>query len=116
MAFTYGLGQVAGKSDLALTVGGSFVPGGEFTLTAYVRDPKRNESLTLQLPTGFRLVQGREQAPVPPLPADRSTRVSPVTWKIRAGAEGMHTLRVRSSSGTEQSQPIRIKARGIFGS
>jgi hypothetical protein len=116
MAFTYGLGQVAGKSDLALTVGGSFVPGGEFTLTAYVRDPKRNENLSLELPPGFTLVQGRSQAPVPPLPADRSTRVSPVTWKIRAGVEGSHTLRVRSSTGNEQSQPIRIKARNIFGS
>jgi hypothetical protein len=115
MAFTYGLGQVAGKSDLALTAGGSFVPGGEFTLTAYVKDPKRGQTVTLALPEGFSLVSGEKEMNVPPLPRDGSTRVSPVTWKIKAGSEGEHTLKVNTSDGLEQKQKLKIRSKVIFG-
>ena len=41
---------------------------------------------------------------------------SPVTWKVRAGPrEGKFDLRVKSSTGAAQRQPVQIKERGIFG-
>ena len=41
-----------------------------------------------------------------------------MTWKIRAGgSEGRFTLKVTSSVGkVSQTQEVRIKQRGIFGS
>jgi hypothetical protein len=120
MSFAYGLGSVAsseGGGRLALTVGGAFVPNGEFTLTAYVNNPIEGQTVTLRLPEGFAIVSGQATETVPPPPADGSSRNSPVTWKVRAGPrEGNYKLRVESSTGVAQTQPVRIKVRGIFGS
>jgi hypothetical protein len=120
VGFTYGLGNVAsseGGGRLAITAGGSFLPRGEFTVTAYVSRPAPGQSVTLQLPGEFTLVEGAANQPVPPLPLDGSSATSPVTWKVRAGpSEGAFTIKVRSSEGASQTQTIRIKGRGIFGS
>ena len=101
VGFAYGLGNVASDKDaegrLGLSVGGRFVKGGEFTLTALVANPKRGEELTLDLPAGFKLVEGELTQKVPPVPADATRRTSPVTWKVRAGDEGSYTLKVTSS-------------------
>jgi hypothetical protein len=119
VAFAYGLGNVAsgeGGGRLALTIGGAFIPNGEFTLTAYVNNPLIGQTLTLDLPDEFSLVGGKARESVPALPADASSRNSPVTWKVRAGSrEGKFTIRVRSSNGVSQTQPVTIRARGIFG-
>jgi hypothetical protein len=119
MAFAYGLGNVSageGGGRLALTVGGSFVPGGEFTLTAYVNNPGLGQTVTLELPEGFELAAGQPTEAVPP-PAGGGSQTIPVTWKVRAGPrEGKFELRVKSSTGAAQTQPVRIKVRGIFGS
>jgi hypothetical protein len=115
MAFTYGLGQVTGKSKLALTAGGSFVVGGEFTVTAYIKDPRPDQKVTLILPEGFSLVDGDKEMDVPPLPRDGSTTISPVTWRVKAGGEGTHTIKVRTSDDLEQQQKLKITAKGIFG-
>jgi hypothetical protein len=37
-----------------------------------------------------------------------------VTWKIKAGSEGNYTLKVTSSAGAAQSQPVRIRGSSIF--
>jgi hypothetical protein len=120
MAFAYGLGNVSSSEAggrLALTVGGAFVPNGEFTLTAYVSNPLDGQTLTLALPEGLSLVEGQATESVPPLPRDGSSRSSPVTWKVRTGAkEGKYQLKVTSSTGVAQTQVVRIKQRGIFGS
>ena len=99
VGFTYGLGQVVKGDKLALSVSGQFVPDGEFTLTARVSNPKPTEKLTLTLPAGFELLPGfaREQKVA-----------ATVTWRIRAGAVGRYKLRVESSGGIEQIQPISI--------
>jgi hypothetical protein len=120
VAFAYGLGNVAGSEGggrLALTVGGAFVPNGEFTLTAYVNNPVHGQTVTVSLPEGFSLVSEAETQTVPALGFDAVSRTSPVTWKIRAGPrEGKYTLKVTSSTGVSQTQPVQIKVRGIFGS
>jgi len=116
MAFTYGLGNVASgeaQGRLGITVGGSFVEGGEFTVTAYVREPSRDETVNLDLPEGFHLLSGTAQQTVPPLPPDASSPNSPVTWKVRGPVKsGQYTLRVRASSGIAQGQPIVIRPKG----
>jgi hypothetical protein len=118
VGFAYGLGNVASDKDaegrLGLSVGGRFVPGGEFTLTALVANPRKGEALTLELPSGFKLVEGETTQKVPPVPADAARRTSPVTWKIKAGGEGNYTLKVTSSAGAAQSQPVRIRGSSIF--
>ena len=114
VGFTYGLGQIAsgeGGGKLAVTVGGSFKIGDEFTVTALVKNPVQGEKVTLTLPAGLELVNPSAEQPVPPLPAGVKSGSSPVTWKVRGAKLGRHTLRVRSSTGAAQSQPVVIKAR-----
>src|SRR5207302_4428398 len=56
IGFAYGLGSVSGsqgEGKLAVTVGGDFLPHGEFTVTAYVSNPSRNQTVTLTLPKDF---------------------------------------------------------------
>jgi hypothetical protein len=110
VAFAYGLGSVSageGGGKLGLSVAGSFAPRGEFTLTAEVRNPAADQTLTLTLPKGFELASGDPKQPVP--------GGGVVTWKIRAGPKGAYTLGVESSTGVSQTQKVDIKVRGIFG-
>ena len=118
VGFSYGLGNLAGgegKGRLAVAVGGAFVPGGRFAVTAYVSQPGADESLALELPEGFTLVEGEARRPVPPLPPGSATRHSPVTWQVRAPASaGRFRLRVTSSNGLSQSQEIVIRSQRLF--
>lgn len=118
LGFAYGLGRVyagEGGGRLALTAGGSFTPGGEFSLTALVRDPVPGETVTLTLPDDFTLTEGASSQAVPTVSAEAASHNSPVTWKVKAsGQEGSYTLEVGSSTGARQSQPITIRAGRIF--
>jgi hypothetical protein len=116
VGFAYGLGTVSSTEggQLAVTVGGSFRPGGLFTVTAYVKEPREGQTVTLGLPDGFTLVEGDAQQTVPSPGA--SSRISPVTWKVQAPPqEGQYTLEVRSNTGVSQKQDITIKGRGRSG-
>lgn len=117
VGFTYGLGSISsgeGKGKLGLTVGGSFIPGGEFTLTAYVRNPGKDETVTLTVPEGLQLSVGTGKQEVPPLPTNVATPNSPVSWKIKAGRAGKYNLKVQSSTGLAQSIAVTIRSSGIF--
>jgi hypothetical protein len=119
LGFSYGLGAIAtsgaAKGKLALTVGGSFRPGGEFTVTAYVSNPAPGQTLKLDLPDGFSLVDSDPEQPVPTLPPDAERRTSPVTWKVRsANKAGTHTLKVTSSTGLTQTQRVTIQSNRLF--
>jgi hypothetical protein len=117
--FTYGLGNVSSGEaggKLAVTLGGAFAPGGEFTVTAYVKNPIPGQTVTLALPPDFELLDGSARQSVPPLPSGAASRNSPVTWRVRAGPrEGTYTVKVQSSTGVSQTQEVRIKVKGIFG-
>jgi hypothetical protein len=118
VGFSYGLGSLSGGEGggkLALTVGGSFVPGGEFTVTAYVNNPVPGQTVTLSLPGELQLSSGAPTQEVPSLPPAALSRNSPVTWKVKATREGDYTLKVQSSTGASQTQPVKIRVRGIFG-
>jgi hypothetical protein len=119
VGFTYGLGNVAGgegKGRLALTTGGYTAPGDEFPVTAYVHHPTPGQRVRLTLPPDFALVEGAADQEVPPPPADATRRTSPVTWRVRAPRqEGTFTLKVESNNGLTQTQPIKVRARNLFG-
>jgi hypothetical protein len=117
LGFAYGLGNVSsgeGGGKLGLTVGGSFRPGEEFTVTAYVNEPLPRQTVTLVLPRGLSLVGGETTQNVPPLPAGAASRNSPVTWKVKSARPGRFTLRVRASNGVTQSQSVTVSSKGIF--
>jgi hypothetical protein len=117
VGFSYGLGNVAsteGAGRLGLSVGGRFQPGGEFTLTALVSEPLPEESLTLELPQSFQILDGGTTQPVPSVPAGAVRRTSPLSWRIKAGPEGTYTLQVKSSAGASQKLDLRIRSSSIF--
>lgn len=116
LGFAYGLGSVASSEGgkLGLTVGGSFRPGEEFTLTALVQEPLPQQTVTLELPKGLTRVEGEATQSVPALPAGAASPYSPVTWKIKAARAGRFNLRVKSSNGLSQSQAVTISSKGIF--
>jgi len=118
VGFTYGLGQVAGGEGggkLALTAGGSFIPGGEISVTAYVVNPQKDQTVTLKLPEGFEFIEGDKTRRVPP--AGEASRISPVTWKIRAPRKtDEFKLEAETSNQLKQSHTITIRPKRIFGS
>jgi hypothetical protein len=117
LGFAYGLGNVSsgeGGGKLGLTVGGSFRPGDEFTVTAYVNEPLPRQTVSLELPRGLTRVDGEATQNVPPLPDGAASRNSPVTWKVKSARPGRFTLRVRASNGVTQSQIVTISSKGIF--
>ncbi len=117
LGFAYGLGNVSSAESggkLGLTVGGSFRPGEEFTVTAYVHEPLPHQMITLELPRGLSGVGDVATQPVPALPGDATSRNSPVSWKLKAARPGRYTLRVRTSNGLTQSQIVTITSKGIF--
>ena len=117
VAFAYGLGSVASQESggkLLLTVGGRMAPDAEFTLTALVQDPAKDETLTIEVPSGLELKEGKEKEPVPPVDAKASRQVSTVTWKIQPKKAGEYTLVVKSSKGVKQTVTVRIRPRGVF--
>ncbi|MCS6850916.1 MAG: hypothetical protein NZ700_07070 [Gemmataceae bacterium] len=115
MGFKYGLGNLAGSGGkLGLTAGGSFAPGGVFTLTALVREPNAGETVTLTVPEGLQLVKGEATQKVPALPEVTNSRNSPVTWRLKSSKQGKFVVRVQSSTGATQSLTVTIRTSRIF--
>src|SRR5262249_23711674 len=62
LGFTFGLGTVTSAEGLiGLSVGGSFAPKGELTVVALIHEAKPNQTVTLNLPPEFTLVEGSEK-------------------------------------------------------
>jgi cyclophilin family peptidyl-prolyl cis-trans isomerase len=89
-------------TDVKLVLGGSFAPAKLFTITAFVDFPVQGQTLTLELPAGVKLMEGKETQPVPD-----SMAASVVLWKARVLRPGEFSVKVRSSTGTERSQTIK---------
>jgi hypothetical protein len=109
IAYGYGKGIVTspeneGLVDMAL--GGSFEPGKLFTVTAYVSDPGPGQSLTLELPDGLALADGKAQQSVPEPSEGESQSV--VMWQARVQRTGEFAVRVRSSTGVTNGKIITI--------
>lgn len=112
MVWSYG-GGIASDADnegkVTLGLGGSFEPNKLFTITALVEDPAPNQALTLELPEGLRLVDGRE---IQPVPAPGPEGSSVVMWRARVLRTGEYPIRVRSSNGTTQIKNVLIAPAG----
>jgi hypothetical protein len=111
LGFSYGLGNLAISGKLGVSVGGSFVTGGDLTVVALVNNPEKNQTVTLKLPKGLRVVEGDLKQAVPP--ATGTAQQSPVSWRIRADHEGTFVIEVQSGTNVSK-KTISIKTRTIF--
>jgi hypothetical protein len=108
-AYAYGQGIASNPENegkVSLALGGSFVPGKLFTVTAYVDEPVESQTLNLELPDGMALVEGRALQPVP-LPGASDARAV-VLWKGRVLKTGRFPLRVQSSNGVTYTRTITV--------
>ncbi|HEV3203397.1 MAG TPA: hypothetical protein VGY77_03390 [Gemmataceae bacterium] len=115
LAFTYGVGRISSSSgNIGITVGGSFQPGKDFTLTAYVKNPKDNQTVKLNLSKGLSLTQGEggeDQKEEQTLGGGQE--LSQVSWRVKAAVEGVHTLEVASGLD-RQMYKVQIRKTGLF--
>jgi hypothetical protein len=113
MAFSYGLNAISaaegGESPLALTAGGSFQTGGEFTVTAYVRRPRSGQKVTLHLPAGLELGEGEAAEKA----VEEATEYTPVSWRVRSTQEGTYELSA-ATGPARAAYSVRITNRGLF--
>jgi len=116
LGFLLGVGRgiVDPTGRLLTSVGGRFVPGGEFSVVTLVSEPK-NETLQLEVPAGMTLVSGSVEQHVPPVPADAERKISVVTWRLRPTEAGAFSLKLSSSAGTAREIPILIHEPGSDG-
>jgi hypothetical protein len=108
MAFSYGLNAFSspeGSSNLLLTAGGSFTPGNEFTVTAYITKPAEGDKVKLEdLPEGLHLVDGQQQEQV----IDAKSDYTQVSWRIHSDKAGAYDVRAASSRGARALLKVRI--------
>jgi hypothetical protein len=113
--FAYGYGQGITTSPeneglVQVNVGGSFVPGKRFSIAAHVTDPALGQFLTLELPQGMVLLEGKEIQPVPALQGESAYSV--VMWHARVQRPGEFPVRIRSSTGVTQGKVITVTPAG----
>jgi hypothetical protein len=107
--YGYGTGLATNPDNegrITTTFGGSMEPNKSFTLTAFVDDPVESQNLTLILPSGMKLLDGKVTQPVPP--PDNENR-SVVVWKCRVLQAGSHSLQIRSSNGVTLTKTVNIE-------
>jgi hypothetical protein len=105
IGFSYGLGSVAYGNKLGVTLGGSFEPGQQFTVTAYVENPVPGQTVRLEVPAGLTRRGGDETQLVP---APKGKGPALVTWAVEVGQTGTFRLQVHSSTGISQAKTISI--------
>jgi hypothetical protein len=107
--FGYGTGLATNPENegrVTPTFGGSFEPNKSFTITALVEDPVESQSLTLKLPAGMTLLEGKETQPVPP--ADNDNR-SVVFWKCQLLKTGTFPIQIQSSNGVTLTKSVTVE-------
>ena len=91
----------AGKL-MDLTVTGPLMVDQVLTVTATVKNPLHDQSVTLTLPADLERVEGDERQPVPQLTSSGEEGVRSVAWKVKARKDGTHVLKARSSTGGKE--------------
>jgi hypothetical protein len=114
MAFTYGLNAITapeGGGNLSLTAGGSFVVGGNFTISAIVKAPIEGEKVTLgEVPAGLTLATGQEHEQTVQAKGDYTQ----VSWRVHSDKVGDYLLKVSSSRGSRIGLKVNISKSGLF--
>jgi hypothetical protein len=108
MAYAYGVGIASSPENegrVTMALSGSFEPKKTFTVAAYVDDPVEGQSLTLELPPGVELLEGKQ---VQPVPAPLGGGSSLVLWRARVRELGRFPLRIRSSTGLTQTKTVTV--------
>jgi hypothetical protein len=106
LGFAYGLGSLtgdSGKGSLGLSTGGELIAEQDFTLTAYVKDPVPNQTVTLTLQKGLKLVSGKEKEEV-----KGGASFSTVSWRLRAEKEGSYKVTLTSSTGASVEHRLAV--------
>lgn len=109
MAYAYGKGialKPGGDGHFNLVLGGSFEPGKQFTIAAFVPDASPGQSLALTLPPGMERVEGKEIQPVPFIRGQEGQ--SMVLWKARAMKLGRFPVQIHSNTGITQTKIVTI--------
>jgi hypothetical protein len=121
MAFTYGLGKMSAspiessnKTQVGLTTGGAFRPGGEFTVTGYVKGAKEGQKIKIDLPPQLKLVAGQEEEKTVEAP-DKKAGYSQVSWRVKAVETGEYEVKV-TSAGVTAKDKVKIAVGRVFGS
>jgi len=112
MVFAYGGGVASNpesEGKVAIGLSGSFEPGKKFTITAHVDDPVPSQALTLELPDGMKLLEGKVIQPVPEATEGGN---SIVVWKATVERLGEFDLKIHGSNGVTQIKSLRIVAAG----
>jgi hypothetical protein len=108
LAFAFG-GSVAASLEnegkVKIDLAGSFEPGKQFTINAFVSDPAQGQSLTLELPAGMEILQGKETQPVPAGDGEGNCMVQ---WQARVLKTGSFALKVHSSLGVTYARNVSI--------
>jgi hypothetical protein len=111
MVFSYGLGSVStpeGSGNLALTAGGSFVVGNDFTVTALVKNAENGQKVKLTLPDGLELASGEEAEKTVESIGD--TKVS---WTVHSARVDNYTLSAESA-GSKTQYRLKITSASLF--
>jgi hypothetical protein len=109
LAYAYGKGvaiPLDNEGSVEMRVRGSFEPGKSFTITAVVTDPPVGQALTLHVPKGVELLEGRDIQPVPPPNGDPLQSI--VSWKGRVLEFGRFPISLRSSTGVTQTKIVTV--------
>ena len=108
LAYTYGLNAISseasGNAKLSLTAGGSFRPGKEFTVTAYVNDAAANQDVELRLPDGLELAPEETAKKT----ITEAARVAQVSWKVRSNRVGDYAVEA-ASAGDRETFVVKIR-------
>jgi hypothetical protein len=106
IAYAYGQGVACtNEGRVQAEFGGSFEPGKKFTITTYVDDPIDGQSLTLELPKGLELADGKATQVVPP-PEEAGNSV--VVWRCRLLEAGVYPIRISSSTGVTKTWTVTV--------
>jgi hypothetical protein len=112
MAFSYGLNAISAPDEggnLALTAGGSFVVDHDFTVTAYVKNPRPGEKVKLSVPEGLTLLDGQSAEQQ----VKGGGRYTQVSWRLHSTQEGEFTLSA-TSRGARVAHKVRITRGSLF--
>jgi hypothetical protein len=84
--YTYGLGSLSGQNpELNLAAYGPFVPGKPFRVSAFVKNPKPGQTVTLDLPDGLSL--DKEDPQVKPVEIQAGVTITKVDWLVTPSDE-----------------------------
>lgn len=107
--YGYGTGIATSPENegkITAVLGGSFEPNKTFTITAYVDDPIESQILTLSLPAGMEMIEGKESQPVSSPDSDNR---SILFWKCRVLQPGNFLLQIQSSNGVTLTKNIQVE-------